>query len=80
MEELIKSFQQLFSQPTFIEGISLGHLTALILGILVVIGAIVTVRTLGQLGGCVLRFGCLIVMLFMFAAIVSILILSGLPK
>ena len=80
MQDLITSFQQLFSQPTFIAGISLGHLVALILGILVVIGAIVAVRVLGHLSGCVLRFGCLLVGLFMFSAITVVLLLTNLPR
>jgi uncharacterized membrane protein required for colicin V production len=80
MDAWIKSLQQLFSQPSFIAGVNLGQMIALILGVIVVSGAIMTIRMIGQITGCVLRVGCLLVGLFLFSAIVSVLMLSGVPK
>ena len=80
MDALVKSLQQLFSQPSFIAGVNTGQMTAIILGIIVVLGAIMTIRMIGQITGCFLRIGCLLVAVFLFSAIVSVLFLSGAPK
>jgi hypothetical protein len=77
MNEINRVIEQLFTTPTFIEGLSIGHLMLIAVGVLSLIGAVVVLRVFGEFGGCILRVGCVLGVIFLLAVIGVVLFLNA---